>query len=177
MAFDLQPHLRGELIELRPLAPDDWEELFVAASDSLIWEQHPERDRYKEDVFRGFFKEALASGGAFAVIDARTQQIVGSTRFFGYDREKSEIEIGWTFLARKYWGGRYNREMKALLLDHAFNFVETVVFLVGERNFRSQKAMEKIGAIKVGTATRAYGDHPPTTNVKYMMRKPRKIER
>ena len=177
MAFDLQPHLRGELIELRPLAPDDWEELFVAASDSLIWEQHPERDRYKEDVFRGFFKEALASGGAFVVIDARTQQIVGSTRFFGYDREKSEIEIGWTFLVRKYWGGRYNREMKALLLDHTFNFVETVVFLVGERNFRSQKAMEKIGAIKVGTATRAYGDHPPTTNVKYMMRKPRKIER
>ena len=148
----------------------------MAASDSLIWEQHPERDRYKEDVFRGFFKEALASGGAFAVIDARTQQIVGSTRFFGYDREKSEIEIGWTFLARKYWGGRYNREMKALLLDHAFNFVETVVFLVGERNFRSQRAMEKIGAIKVGTATRAYGDHPPTTNVKYVMRKPRKIE-
>jgi RimJ/RimL family protein N-acetyltransferase len=177
VAFDLQPHLRGELIELRPLAPDDWEELFVAASDSLIWEQHPERDRYKEDVFRGFFKEALASGGAFVVIDARTQQIVGSTRFFGYDREKSEIEIGWTFLVRKYWGGRYNREMKALLLDHTFNFVETVVFLVGERNFRSQKAMEKIGAIKVGTATRAYGDHPPTTNVKYMMRKPRKIER
>jgi len=148
----------------------------VAASDSLIWEQHPERDRYKEDVFRGFFKEALASGGAFAVIDARTQQIVGSTRFFGYDREKSEIEIGWTFLARKYWGGRYNREMKALLLDHAFNFVEAVVFLVGERNFRSQRAMEKIGAIKVGTATRAYGDHPPTTNVKYVMRKTRKIE-
>jgi len=176
VAFDLQPHLRGELIELRPLAPDDWEELFVAASDSLIWEQHPERDRYKEDVFRGFFKEALASGGAFAVIDARTQQIVGSTRFFGYDREKSEIEIGWTFLARKYWGGRYNREMKVLLLDHAFNFVEAVVFLVGERNFRSQRAMEKIGAIKVGTATRAYGDHPPTTNVKYVMRKPRKIE-
>jgi len=176
VAFDLQPHLRGELIELRPLAPDDWEELFVAASDSLIWEQHPERDRYKEDVFRGFFKEALASGGAFAVLDARTQQIVGSTRFFGYDREKSEIEIGWTFLARKYWGGRYNREMKALLLDHAFNFVETVVFLVGERNFRSQRAMEKIVAIKVGTATRAYGDHPSTTNVKYVMKKPPKIE-
>jgi RimJ/RimL family protein N-acetyltransferase len=176
VAFDLQPHLRGELIELRPLAPDDWEELFVAGSDSLIWEQHPERDRYKEDVFRGFFKEALASGGAFAVIDARTQQIVGSTRFFGYDREKSEIEIGWTFLARKYWGGRYNREMKALLLDHAFNFVETVVFLVGERNFRSQRAMEKICAIKVGMATRAYGDHPSTTNVKYVMKKPRKIE-
>jgi RimJ/RimL family protein N-acetyltransferase len=171
MSFDLQPHLRGEFIELRPLAPNDWDELFAVASDSLIWEQHPESDRYKEDVFRVFFKEALESGGAFVVIDRKTQQIIGSTRFYGYDPEKSEIEIGWTFLARKYWGGRYNREMKELLLVHAFKFVENVVFYVGETNVRSQKAMEKIGAIKLGTVTRTYGNHPPHLNVKYVIRK------
>jgi N-acetyltransferase len=171
VAFELQPHLRGELIELRPLAPEDWDELFAVASDSLIWEQHPERDRYKEEIFRVFFKDALESGGAFVVVDKNRQHIIGSTRFYGYDPEKSEIEIGWTFLARKYWGGRYNREMKELLLDHAFKFVETVIFLVGETNFRSQKAMEKIGAIKLGTATRAYGNHPAATNVKYVIRK------
>jgi RimJ/RimL family protein N-acetyltransferase len=176
VAFDLQPHLRGELIELRPLAPDDWDELFAVASDSLIWEQHPERDRHEEEVFKVFFSEALESGGAFVVIDNKTQQFIGSTRFYGYDSEKSEIEIGWTFLARKYWGGRYNREMKELLLAHAFKFVENVVVFVGEHNVRSQIAMEKIGAIKVGTATRAYGNHPPATNVKYVMSKPRKIE-
>jgi RimJ/RimL family protein N-acetyltransferase len=174
VAFDLQPHLRGELIEVRPLVPEDWEELFAVASDSLIWEQHPERDRYKEGVFRIFFKEALESGGAFVIIDRKTQQIIGSTRFYGYDPAKSEIEIGWTFLARKYWGGRYNREMKELLLDHAFKFVETAVFYVGQTNLRSQKAMEKIGAMKLGTAVRRYGDHPPTPNVKYVVRKPEK---
>ena len=171
MAFDLQPHLKGELIELRPLAHDDWDELFAVASDSLIWEQHPERDRYKEDVFRIFFKEALESGGAFIIIDRKTQHIIGSTRFYGYDPEKSEIEIGWTFLARKYWGGRYNAEMKRLLLNHAFKFVESVVFFVGEDNVRSQKAMEKIGAIKIGTATRTHGNHPPSPNLKYVIRK------
>ena len=171
MAFDLQPYLRGELIELCPLASDDWEDLFAVASDSLIWEQHPERDRYKEDVFRIFFKDALESGGAFVIIDRKTQHIIGSTRFYGYDPEKSEIEIGWTFLARKYWGGRYNAEMKRLLLNHAFKFVESVVFFVGEHNVRSQKAMEKVGAIKVGTATRTYGNHPPARNVKYVIRK------
>ena len=112
-------------------------------------------------MFRIFFKDALESGGAFVIIDRKTQQIIGSTRFYGYDPEKSEIEIGWTFLARKYWGGRYNAEMKRLLLNHAFKFVESVVFFVGEDNVRSQKAMEKVGAIKVGTATRAYGNHPP----------------
>ena len=171
MAFDLQPHLKGELIELRPLAPDDWDELFAVASDSLIWEQHPESNRYKEDVFRIFFKDALVSGGAFVIIDRKTQRIIGSTRFYGYDPKKSEIEIGWTFLARKYWGGRYNAEMKRLLLNHAFRFVESVVFFVGEDNVRSQKAMEKVGAIKVGAATRTYGNHPPATNLKYVIRK------
>ena len=171
MTFDLQPHLKGELIELRPLAPGDWDELFAVASDSLIWEQHPERDRYKENVFRIFFKDALESGGAFVIIDRKTQHIIGSTRFYGYDPEKSQIEIGWTFLARKYWGGRFNAEMKRLLLNHAFRFVESVVFFVGEDNVRSQKAMEKVGAIKVGTATRAYGNHPLTPNLKYVIKK------
>ncbi len=171
MAFDLQPHLKGELIELRPLIRNDWDELFAVASDSLIWEQHPERDRYKKDVFRIFFKDAMESGGAFVIIDRKTQRVIGSTRFYGYDPEKSEIEIGWTFLARKYWGGRYNAEMKRLLLNHAFKFVECVVFFVGQNNIRSQKAMEKLGAIKVGTATRTYGNHPPTPNLKYVINK------
>jgi N-acetyltransferase len=172
MSFDLQPHLTGELIELCPLTPRDWDDLFAVASDALIWEQHPESDRYKEDVFRIFFQEALESGGAFVVIDNDNQQIIGSTRFYGYDPEKSEIEIGWTFLARKYWGGRYNQEMKRLMLAHAFKFVENVVFYVGEKNIRSQKAMERIGVIKIGMATRAYGNHPPTRNVKYLINKP-----
>ena len=125
MSFDLQPHLKGELIELRPLTPAEWQDLFAVASDPLIWEQHPESDRYKEDVFKIFFSEALESGGAFVIIDKKNEQIIGSTRFFGYDAEKSEIEIGWTFLARKYWGGHYNRELKQLMLDHAFGLLRT----------------------------------------------------
>ena len=171
MPFDLQPHLKGELVELRPLTPEDWDDLFAVASDALIWEQHPESDRCKEDVFRVFFREAMESGGAFVVIDKKTQEIIGSTRFYGYDSAKSEVEIGWTFLARKYWGGRYNAEMKRLLLDYAFHFVETVVFFVGEKNFRSQKAMEKIGAIREGLVTRTYGNHPPHLNVKYAIKR------
>ena len=176
MVFDLQPHLKGALLELRPLEAGDWDELFLVAADSLIWEQHPENDRYKEDVFRIFFTDALESGGAFVVIDRKSRQIIGSTRFYGYDPEKSEIEIGWTFLARKYWGGRFNAEMKRLLLDHAFKFVQSVVFFVGENNVRSQRAMEKIGAIKLGTAIRTYGNHPPTPNVKYLLRRSEEVE-
>jgi N-acetyltransferase len=173
MPFELQPILKGELIELRPLAPKDWDDLFAVASDPLIWEQHPESDRYKEDVFKVFFKDALESGGAFVVIDANNKRLIGSTRFHGYDPEKSEVEIGWTFLARKYWGGRYNREMKQLMLAHAFKFVENVIFYVGENNVRSQKATEKIGGIKSGMVEKVYGNRPPSLNVRYVIKKPR----
>src|SRR5260370_33027175 len=172
MPFDLQPHLKSEFIELRPLTPSDWDDLFAVASDPLIWEQHPESDRYKEDVFKVFFKEALESGGAFVIMDTKTQQIIGSIRFYGYAPEKSEIEIGWTFLARKYWGGRYNWELKQLMLAHAFKFVENVVLLVGENNIRSQKATKKIGAIKDGMVKKVYGNRPPCLNVRDVIKKP-----
>jgi RimJ/RimL family protein N-acetyltransferase len=157
MAFDLQPNLNGELLRLRPLQPEDWDGLYAVASDPLIWEQHPMKDRYKEDVFKGFFREALESGGALIVIDSKDGKVIGSSRFHGYDTEKGEIEIGWTFLARTHWGGVYNREMKQLMLRHAFKFVKSVIFLVGSENLRSQRAVEKIGAVRVGSRSDARG--------------------
>src|SRR5262245_26768651 len=103
MSFDLQPTLKGELLELRPLRPEDFDNLYAAASDPLIWEQHPIKDRYKEEVFQVFFREALQSGGTLIAID-KDGRVIGSSRFHGYDQEKSEVEIGWTFLARPHWG-------------------------------------------------------------------------
>ena len=151
MPFELQPTLKGELLNLRPLREEDWDDLFAAAADPLIWEQHPEPDRYTEKVFRGFFHDAMASGGALIVTDAQDGRVIGSSRYNAYDPVNSEIEIGWTFLARRYWGGEYNREMKQLMLQHAFQFVRRVLFLVGVQNFRSQKAMEKIGGVRRGS--------------------------
>jgi RimJ/RimL family protein N-acetyltransferase len=151
MPFDLQPILKGEIIELRPLRPEDFRDLYAVASDPLIWEQHPMKERYQEKVFKEFFREALESGGAFIAIDSKDGRVIGSSRFYGYNPEKSEIEIGWTFLARSHWGGTYNKEMKQLMLRHAFRFVNTVVFLVGPHNFRSQKAVEKIGGVRAGS--------------------------
>ena len=157
-SFDLQPTLEGELVTLRPLRADDFDALYAVASDPLIWEQHPANDRYKEDVFRQFFREALESGGAFVVLDAKDGRVIGSSRYFGYNREASEIEIGWTFLARKYWGGRYNKEMKELMLRHAFRFVDNVIFLVGPQNTRSRRAVEKIGGLPAGERHRGGRD-------------------
>ena len=155
--FDLQPVLKGELLELRPLRAADFDDLFAVAVDPLIWQQHPVKERCKEEHFRIFFREALESGGALIASDARDGRIIGSSRFHGYDREKSEIEIGWTFLARSHWGGRYNGEMKRLMLHHAFRFVDRVVFLVGLQNLRSQRAVEKIGGVRMGSRLDAGG--------------------
>ena len=149
--FDLQPVLEGNLVRLRPLRPDDFDDLYAVASDPLIWEQHPDNQRWREDRFRVFFRESIESGGALVAIDPRTGRTIGSSRYFGHDPERSEIEIGWTFLARDYWGGPTNGEMKRLMLRHAFRFVEHVVFLVDPVNRRSQLAMERIGGVRTGT--------------------------
>jgi RimJ/RimL family protein N-acetyltransferase len=157
MSFDLQPVLQGSLIELRPLRADDFDELYAVASDPLIWEQHPAGDRYQPDVFKEFFRESLRCGGALIAIDRRDRRVIGSSRFHGYDEEQSEIEIGWTFLARSHWGGLYNGEMKQLMLRHAFRFVNTVVFLIAPTNLRSQRAIEKIGGVRSGSRPDAGG--------------------
>jgi len=143
--MDLQPALHGTRVDLRPLHADDFDALYRAASDPLIWEQHPERERWKPEVFRRYFDGAMASKGAFAIVDRATGRIIGSTRYCNWRPEVSEVEIGWTFLEREFWGGAVNGEMKALMLAHALRFVERVVFVIGENNWRSRKAVEKIG--------------------------------
>jgi RimJ/RimL family protein N-acetyltransferase len=150
MHFDLQPALENDLLILRPLREKDFENLYSVASDPLIWEQHPAKERSRRDGFELFFKEAIASGGAFAVIDKKTGEIIGSTRFHAVKETQNAIEIRWTFLARKYWGGYCNQSMKTLMMDYAFNLVENVIFCVNENNIRSQKAIEKIGGKRTG---------------------------
>jgi RimJ/RimL family protein N-acetyltransferase len=151
LPFDLQLNLKGNLVELKPLRADDYRDSYAVAADPLISEQHPVNDRHKEEVFKEFFREALESNGTLIAVDSGESRIIGSSRFHGYNQERSEIEIGWTFLARSYWGGIYNKEIKQLMLNHAFKYIDSVVFLIGLQNIRSQRAIEKIGALQVGT--------------------------
>ncbi len=164
--MNLQPTLTGPSLSLRPLTPEDLDALHAAASDPLIWEQHPNSDRWKRDVFETFFAGALASKGAFAILDAKTGAVIGSSRYYDWDAAKREVAIGFTFMTRAYWGGVYNRELKTLMLDHAFASCDAVVFHVGENNLRSRKAMEKIGGVLVGREERVV-DGKPNVSVVY----------
>jgi len=142
--------LANELIRLQPLTADDFEKLYTVASDPRIWEQHPESDRYLRERFLVFFEGAIRSGSAFLIIDNTTGQPIGSTRFYHHDREQCSVFIGYTFLSAEYWGGRYNKALKKLMLDYAFRFVDKVRFHIGIRNLRSQKAVARLGAQKTG---------------------------
>lgn len=169
-AADLQPTLTGALITLRPCSAEDWDALYAVASDPLIWEVHPASDRYKELVFREYFSAALASRGALVATDNTSRIVVGGSRYANFVLETNEIEIGWTFLARSHWGGDTNREMKKLMLTHAFRYFESVRFNIGATNIRSRRAIEKIGARFDGEyVPEATGGVPPVLHAIYRM--------
>jgi len=139
MHFDLQPTLENDLLMLRPLKKGDFEDLYNVASDPFIWDQHPDKNRCQHDVFTVFFNEAVKTKGAFVVIDKKTNEVIGSTRFCSVKETSNAIEIGWTFLGRQYWGGYYNTSMKNLMMDYAFNFVENIIFHIMNTTFALKK--------------------------------------
>jgi RimJ/RimL family protein N-acetyltransferase len=165
MTFELQPRLQNELIKLEPLDADDFERLYAVASDPLIWEQHPSSDRYQRPVFENFFKGAMESRGAFRVIDNTNGELIGSSRYSDYDESHRQISVGYTFIARSRWARHYNLALKTLMLDHAFKFVDRVTFKVGINNWRSRKAMEKLGGIYIGEESVSYSGERSHPNV------------
>jgi RimJ/RimL family protein N-acetyltransferase len=147
---DLQPTLTGPTLTLRPLRPSDFDDLWRAASDPMIWAQHPEPTRWQAEVFRRFFDSGLACGGALVAQEVSTGAVVGSSRYYQWDASTQAVTVGYTFLVRRLWGGRANAEMKQMMIEHAFGFARTVWFEVGRDNVRSRRAMEKIGATFAG---------------------------
>ena len=170
--FNLQPeNLQNELIKLVPLQENDFEELYQVASDKLIWEQHPNKMRYERAVFENYFEGAMQSKGAFFIRDTNSNEPMGCTRFYDFDENDSSVLIGYTFIGRQFWGKGYNTALKKIMLDYAFQFVDKVYFHIGAQNIRSQKAIEKIGAIKVDEFEVAYYGEISKLNFVYLISK------
>ena len=170
MSFTIQPiDLKNETIQLIPLQKIDFEELYKVASDPLVWEQHPNKLRYQKNVFHNYFEGALLSKGAFIIRENKTDEVIGSSRFYDFNEKESSILIGYTFIGRKFWGKGYNAAIKKLMLDYAFQFVDKVYFHVGALNIRSQKAIEKIGAVKVAEVEVKYYGEASKMNFVYLI--------
>jgi RimJ/RimL family protein N-acetyltransferase len=161
MNVNWQPHLENDLLIFRPLKAEDFDALFKVASDPLIW----------EEGFELFFNEGLAANTAFTVIDKKSGDVIGSTRFAPVKESANAIEIGWTFLGRQYWGTAYNKSMKALMMDYAFRFVDNVFFYIHEDNHRSQKAVEKLGGVRITELDGVTLSTRPTANVIFRIQK------
>ncbi len=164
-------HLENDLVKLIPIKEEDFDRLFAVAADPKIWEQHPVKDRYLEEVFReNFFNGAIESGMAFLIVDQKTGEVMGSTRYYDDNPDEPSIAIGWTFIACKYWGGKYNRALKKLMLDYAFQYVDKVYLHIGINNLRSQMGTAKLGAKRLREFEREiYGKK--SINVEYVIEK------
>lgn len=171
MKINIQPTLENEIVKIAPLKETDFETLFAVASDPLIWAQHPNKNRYQREVFKNFFEGAIASKGAFLIFDQISGEAIGSSRYYDLDIEDNSILIGYTFISRAFWGKGYNKALKKLMLDYAFQFVEKVILHIGATNFRSQKSIEKLGATKINEIEVAYYGEPTKLNFVYQIEK------
>ncbi|WP_242918407.1 GNAT family N-acetyltransferase [Pontibacter liquoris] len=171
MKFDMQPLLENDQVILLPLQESDFEELYAVAANPKIWEQHPNKDRWKKDVFQTFFDGAMQSKGAYKVIEKATGKVAGSTRMYDYNAQDNSILIGYTFYGTEYWGKGVNHAVKVLLLDYLFQFVSQVSFHIGATNVRSQIAIGRLGARKVGEQEVAYFGESPKLNYIYQIEK------
>lgn len=171
MTFNIQPILENNYICLHPLSENDFDELFKVASDPKIWEQHPNKNRWKKEVFTIFFEGAIQSKGAFKILDRENNQCIGCTRFYDYNIDENSILIGYTFYATKCWGKGINKMVKELMLDYIFNFVSKVYFHIGAENIRSQIAINRIGAEKVDIQEITYFGEEPEQNYVYQINK------
>lgn len=170
--MNLQPqHLQNEWIQLVPLQVTDFEALYAVAADPLLWEQHPNKLRYKQEVFQNYFDGAILSEGAFLILEAKSKEVIGSSRFYDFNKKESSLLIGYTFIGRNFWGKKYNQALKKCMLDYAFQHVNNVYFHIGACNIRSQKAIEKIGAIKVDEQNVSYHGEANTLNYIYKITK------
>ncbi len=165
------PTLQNSLIIATPLQTDDFDRLYAAASDPLIWEQHPNKNRWQKEAFENYFKGAILSGGAFLVSDAQSGEVIGSSRYSDFIPETNTVSIGYTFFIRRCWGGGYNYALKQLMLDHIFQFVDYVTFYVGAVNKRSQISLERFGGIKIGEKETAYFGEPAKLDFVYTISK------
>ncbi len=169
--INFQPALKNELVIAEPLQQTDFELLYKAASDPLIWEQHPNKNRWQLQAFENYFDGAIKSGGAFMVKDAKTNEVIGSSRYSDYVPGTNTVSIGYTFFIRSCWGKGYNYALKQLMLNHIFQYVDRVEFYIGAVNKRSQISIERFGAVKTGEVEMAYFGEPAKLDYVYTITK------
>ena len=163
--------LKGRHVYLQKLVPAYKELIRPLAKDERIWEftrRFTIDDTYDQQ-FDAYFDNAIDPNGrgiqqTFVIHETASDQIIGMSRFYEYEKAEKRLAIGFTWYIPSVWGRVYNKECKLLMLQYAFEEIGVlrVEFTVVGQNIRSQKAVEKIGGIKEGVL-RKHGFRPDGT--------------
>ena len=152
-AADLRGRFTGQLVAVEPLTPEHETGLIAAGSDSELFRWLPVDMASSAEATRHWLREAVAAAAAgrevpFAILEAGSERVLGSTRFQELRLEHLRVEIGWTWLTRSAWSTGVNVETKLLLLGQAFERVgcRRVEFKTDARNQRSRGALLALGA-------------------------------
>jgi RimJ/RimL family protein N-acetyltransferase len=148
--------LIGEKVRIVPMERNHIQGLYKSGSERLIWNHLSKKictlDDMKSFVEEALYKKETGDEFPFVVLHCNNNKIIGSTRFLDISNENKGLEIGYTWYNPSVWGTHINTECKYLLLKYCFETLQfiRVQFKTDERNYRSQKAIEKIGGVKEG---------------------------
>jgi len=155
--IDFKIPLENDIVSLIQTEKKHFEELYTVGSNPVIWEQHQNQDRWELNNFREYFDVGINNDeGCFTILDKKTNKIIGTTRYYSFDEEEPSIKIGYTFISRDYWGTQMNYQIKKLMLDYIFQFLDKVYFDISKTNYRSQKSVEKLGGEKLSLNNNKY---------------------
>jgi N-acetyltransferase len=146
--------LCGNAVRLEPLSQDHAQGLFNRGRSVVDWDYLPRSCFVDMADTRQWIDEALAVPQQlpFAIVESSKNKAIGSTRYLNIRPEHRSLEIGWTWLGPEWQRTGINTETKLLLLSHAFEALDClrVEFKTDGRNLRSQRALERIGAVREG---------------------------
>lgn len=142
--------LENEHILLRPIAPDDRENLRRNAKFNEIWKNTTLMNVYTDSLFDMWFNLAFNNSQGTTqkcFVLEKLGELIGSSRYYGIDSNRKEISIGYTWITPRYWGSSINPSIKYLMLKNAFEQgFEKVFFHTDVLNEHSQSAIKKLGA-------------------------------
>lgn len=149
--------LEGRLVRLEPLRLEYTTELYEAGRDPSLWTYKPVRQPRSLAEMEQFIASTLQSQQAgtclpFAIMSLERGCAVGETRYHSFMHQDYGLEIGWTWLTPSVQRTGVNTECKYLLLRHAFEAMDAirVQFRTHHLNTNSQRAVERLGAVKEG---------------------------
>tara|TARA_B100000767_G_C19614785_1_gene471413 strand:- start:203 stop:781 length:579 start_codon:yes stop_codon:yes gene_type:complete len=156
LILDFEKNIHSEKVILRPMNVNDFDKMKVLTNDTEMW-YYFTADLSNEQILKNWIESAISElkdkkSLPFTIIDPTNDNIIGTTRIGNISETNNRVEIGWTWIAKKYQRTGINGHVKKLLFEYLFVETSTlrIEFKTDVLNIPARKAMEKVGLIKEG---------------------------